>query len=64
VPETGGIIAIRIARGHVIDALGEEGTERMVNIRRMARVAHSGSQALREADLAVDTPEQQRSKVG
>jgi hypothetical protein len=32
VPETVGIIAISIARGNVIDALGEEVTERMVNI--------------------------------
>ena len=63
-PETIGIIAISIARGNVIDALGEEVTERMVNIRRMALVAHGGSQALREADLPVDTTEQQRPKVG
>ena len=55
VPETIGIIAVRIAGGDLIDALGEEVPQRMVNIRRMALVAHGGGQALCQADLAVDT---------
>jgi hypothetical protein len=54
VPETIGIIAIRIARRDLIDALGEEVSKRMVNIRGMAFVAYCSGQAFGEADLAVD----------
>jgi hypothetical protein len=63
IPQTVGIIAVRIARGALIDALREEVPEGMGNIRRVALVAHGGSQALREADLAVDAPQQERAKV-
>jgi hypothetical protein len=54
VPETIGIIAIRIARRDLIDALGEEVSKRMVHIRGMAFVAYCSGQAFGEADLAVD----------
>jgi hypothetical protein len=54
VPETVGIIAVSIARGDLRDPLGEEVTESMVRIRRMAPIAHGGGQTFREADLAVD----------
>ena len=64
VPETIGIIAIRIAGGDLIDTLGEEVTERMMNIGRMALVLHSGGQAFGEANLAVDTTQQEGAKVG
>jgi hypothetical protein len=47
----------------LIDALREEVPEWMVNIRRVALVAHGGGQALREADLAVDASQQERAKV-
>ena len=54
VPETIGIIAIRIAGGESIDSLREQVTQRMISIRRMALVVHRGGQALCQADLAVD----------
>jgi hypothetical protein len=54
VPETIGIIAIRIAGGELIDPLREQVTQRMISIRRMALVVHRGGQALCQADLAVD----------
>jgi hypothetical protein len=54
VPETIGIIAIRIARRNLIDALGEEVPKRMVNIRGRAFVAYCSGQAFGEAALAVD----------
>ena len=57
VPETIGIIAVRIAGGDLIDPLGEQVTQGMISIRRMALVAHGGGQALRQADLAVDPPQ-------
>src|SRR5262245_47004884 len=63
VPETIRIIAIRIAGGDLIDTLGEEVTERMVDIRRMALVPHGGGQTLGQTNLAVDTPQQEGSKV-
>src|SRR5215471_6075082 len=56
IPEAVRIIAVRIAGGNLVDTLGEEVPERMVNIRRVALVTHGGSQALCQADLTVDTP--------
>src|SRR5262249_46796628 len=55
VPETLGIIAIRIARRDLIDTLGEEVSKRMVNIRGMAFVGYCSGQACGETDLSVDS---------
>ena len=44
VPETIGIIAVRIAGGELIDPLREQVTQRMISIRRMSLVVHSGGQ--------------------
>src|SRR5215470_8685573 len=51
VPETIGIIAIRIARRDLINALGEAVPEWVGNIRGMAFSAYGGGQALRKAAL-------------
>ena len=54
VPETIGIIAIRLARRDLIDALGEEVPKRMVNRRGLTFVAYCSGQTFGEADLSVD----------
>src|SRR5918994_6222113 len=64
VPETVRIIPISIARSNLIDPLGEEVAQRVVDIRRMAFVAHRGGQPLGEADLSVNPSEQEGAKVG
>ena len=64
VPETVRIIAVRIAGGDLIDTLGEEVPEWMVNIRWVTLVTHGRGQALCQADLTVDTPEQEGAEVG
>jgi hypothetical protein len=64
VPETVRIIAVRIAGDDVIEPLGEEVPERMVNRGRMACVMHRGGQAFRQADLPVAATQAQGSKVG
>ena len=64
VPETIGIIAIRIPGGDLIDTLGQEVTEGMVDIGRMPLVLHSSGKAFGEANLAVDATQQEGAKVG
>jgi hypothetical protein len=64
VPETVRIIAVGIAGGDLIDPLGQEVPERMVNIGWMACVVHRSGQALCQADLAVDPSQQEGAKVG
>jgi hypothetical protein len=53
VSETIGILAVRIARGEVIDPLGEKVTQGRGQIRRMSPVAHCGGPTFRAAALAV-----------
>ncbi len=50
-----GVIGVGISRGDLIDALGEELLHGMFRIGRMSLVTHRRGQALREADLSVDT---------
>ena len=64
VPETIGIIAVRIPGGNLIDTLGQEVTERVVDIGRMPLVLHSSGKAFGEANLAIDTTQQEGAKVG
>jgi hypothetical protein len=64
VPEAIGIIAARIPGGALIDPLGQEVTERVVDIGRMPLVLHSRGKAFGEANLAINAPEQEGSKVG
>jgi hypothetical protein len=63
VPKTVRIIAVRIPGGELIDPLGEEVPECMVNVRRVALVTHGGGQALGQADLTVNPPEQEGAAV-
>ena len=48
----------------MVDTLGEEVTEGMVDIRRMTLVPHGGGQAFGQANLAVDATQQEGAKVG
>jgi hypothetical protein len=57
VPQTIGIIPIRIPRGNLINARREKVTERMVNIGGVALVADRRGQAFRETDLPVNPAE-------
>ena len=63
-PEAIGIIAVRIPGGDLIDTLGQEVTERMVDIGRMPLVLHGSSKTFGEANLAVDASQQEGAKVG
>jgi hypothetical protein len=64
VPETLGIMAIRIPGGDVINTLGQAVTERVVAIGGLPLGLHSGSQAFRQAHLPINTTEHQGAKVG
>ena len=63
-PEAIGIIAVRIPGGDLIDPLGQEVTERVVDRGRMPLVLHRRGKAFGEAKLAINAPEQEGSKVG
>jgi hypothetical protein len=64
VPETIGIIAIRIPRSDLVDTLGQEVPECMIYIGLMSLVLYSGGKAFGEANLAVDATQQEGAKVG
>jgi len=64
VPETIGIITIRIPRSDLVDTLGQEVPERVIYIGRMSLVLHSSGKAFGEANLAVDATQQEGAKVG
>jgi hypothetical protein len=57
VPQTIGLIAIRIPRRDLIDPLREKVTEGMVNVRGRALVADHRGQARCETDLPVNAAE-------
>jgi hypothetical protein len=59
-----GVVRLGISRGDVINTLGPQGTQWMGNIGLMPFVVDSGSEACRQANLAVDTTAQERTKVG
>jgi hypothetical protein len=54
VPETIGIIAIRIPRGDLVDTLGQEVSEGVIYIGLMSLVLHGSGKAFGETNLAVD----------
>jgi hypothetical protein len=54
VPKALGIIAVGIPRGNLVDTLGEEVPQGVVDIRRMALVPHGSRKACGQATLAVD----------
>src|SRR5215831_10007569 len=62
-PETIGIIAVRIPGGNLIDTLGQEVTEGVVDIGRMSLVLPRRGKAFGEANLAIDATQQEGTKV-
>ena len=64
VPETLGLIALRIARRDVRDALGEEVSQQLGNRRGMVFGAFGSGHAFREADRSVEATEAERPKGG
>src|SRR5215475_11397469 len=59
-----GVIRIGISRGDLINARGQQVPQGMGNVGLMSFVVDSGSEAFCQANLAVDTTEQERTKVG
>ena len=64
VPETLGIMALRIPRSDLGDTLGHEVLEWMISRGLMSLVLHRGGEAFGEANLAVDATQQEGAKVG
>jgi hypothetical protein len=58
-----GVIGIGISRGDLINALGQQIPQGMVNRGGVPLIVESGGEALREAYLLVDTPQQEGTKV-
>ena len=52
-----GVIAILIAAGDLVNALGQQITQRMIGIGRMALIVEGLCQAVGEADLVVNAPQ-------
>jgi hypothetical protein len=52
-PEAVSIIAVRLAGGDVIDTLGPEVAQGVINVGRMARIVDGGREACGEANLAI-----------
>ena len=61
--ETIGVIGVRIPGGDLIDTLGEEVAQRMVDVGLMTFITDCRRQALGQPDLTVNTSEQEGSKV-
>src|SRR5262249_43646471 len=59
-----GVSGNGIARGDLINALGQQVPQGMINRGLMPLVVDSGGEAFREANRAVDTTEQERAQVG
>ena len=55
--EAVGIIAVRIAGGDLIDPLGQEVAQWVINVGRMACIVDGGREACGEANLAIDAAE-------
>jgi hypothetical protein len=52
-----GIIAVRIARGDLIDTLGQEVAQGVINVGRMARIVYGCCEACGKANLTIDAAE-------
>jgi len=48
------LIAVRIAGGDLVDALGQQVPQGMINIGLMSFIMDSGSEALGQANLTID----------
>jgi len=57
------VIPVRIARGDLSDTLGSEVSQGMIHRGRMPLSVESGGEALGQPDLAVDSPQQEGTKV-
>jgi hypothetical protein len=55
--EAVGIIAVRIASGDLIDTLGQEVAQWVINVGGMACIVDGGREACGEANLAIDAAE-------
>ena len=51
-----GVIRIRISRSKLIDALGQQVPQGMINIGLVSFIVDSGSEALCQANLTINTP--------
>jgi hypothetical protein len=63
VPEAIGVIAIRIARGNLIDPLGQEVSQGMINIGQMALIMDRRGEAFGQTNLAVYSTQEERPKI-
>jgi len=63
VPEAIGVIPIRIARGNLVDALGQEVSQGMIDIGQMALVMDRRSEALSQTNLAVHPTQEEWPKI-
>jgi hypothetical protein len=61
--ETIGIVAIRIPGSDLVDTLGQEGMEGMIDIGWVPLVLYGGGKTCSEANLPVDTTQQEGTKV-
>jgi hypothetical protein len=64
VAQSGGVIAVLVTGGDLIDALAEEIEERMVDALGAARIVEAGGDALGEAEVAVEVSQEQQATVG
>ena len=55
--EAVGIIAVGLAGGNLLDPLGQEVAQRMINVGGMTCIVDGGRQACGEANLAIDATE-------
>jgi hypothetical protein len=58
-----GVVAVHIPRSHLIDALGQQVTQRVVKRGRMPLIMDSCCKALREPHLAVDPSQEEYAEV-
>jgi hypothetical protein len=62
-PKTVGVIGVCIPRSDLINALGQQVPQGMVNIGRVPFIVESGGEALSQPDLTVDSSQQEGPKV-
>jgi hypothetical protein len=63
VAEMLGVIGVCIPRGDLINALGQQVPQGMVNIGWVPCIVDSGCEAFRQANLTVDTTQQEGTKI-
>ena len=56
-PAAVGVMAVRIARGDLLDTLGQEVVQGVINVGGMARIVDGSREACGEANLAIDAAE-------